>query len=159
MSERLIVSTLQPVERWQEFKELPIHMTFMPWFSIDQQKSQELSRYLRTIGNKLPPLQIIGGEEDGFGASGTVPVRRVAGELIRRTHFDILAALSWVDADYDSPYVASEFNPHVTNQNGSKMLKGEVKTLTGMQVFERISRGNICKVIETFDFKGENGKS
>lgn len=137
MAEKLIVSTLEPVEVGQQFNSLPLHVTLMPWFEITQESTNALNRYLKVIARRTDKLVLKGEEEAMFGENEDVRVRKLAASTLRLFHFDILAAVNWSDGKCQSPYIAENYNPHVSFVGDESIGQGEVVDVHALQVIER----------------------
>ncbi len=154
MAEKLIVSTLEPVESGQQFESLPLHVTLMPWFEITQESAITLNRYLKVLAKKTDTLELEGEEEAMFGEDNDVRVRKLAASKLCLMHFDILAAINWSDGKCQSPYIAENYNPHVSFVEGESIGQGETVDVHALQVIEREPKTRVRTVTDIHDFAG-----
>ncbi|MDO8335791.1 MAG: hypothetical protein Q7T74_03370 [Candidatus Saccharibacteria bacterium] len=151
-AEKLIVSTLEPVEVGDTFPSLPLHVTLMPWFKIEDKNVRELQGYLRTIARKHQKLDLIGQDEAMFGSDHDVRVRILANEVLQLVHNDILLAMKWSQARCDSEYIDTHYSPHVSFVGNDSLPKGEIKEVTAMQLIDRDPETRTRKVEKIFGF-------
>lgn len=154
MAEKLIVSTLEPVEVGQQFNSLPLHVTLMPWFEINQESASTLNRYLSVIAKKTDTLELKGGEEAMFGKYEDVRVRKLAASTLRFVHFEILDAISRSGGKCQSPYIAENYNPHVSFVDDNSIGQGEVLDVHALQVIERDPQTRVRTVTDVHNFAG-----
>src|SRR3990167_990011 len=152
MAEKLIVSTLEPVEIGQQFNSLPLHVTLMPWFEITQESASTLNRYLNVIAKKTDNIELKGEEEAMFGENEDVRVRKLAASTLRLVNFDILAAINWSGGMCQSPYIAENYNPHVSFVDDNSIAQGEVVDVHALQVFERDPQTRARTVTDVHNF-------
>jgi 2'-5' RNA ligase len=154
MAEKLIVSMLEPVESGQQFESLPLHVTLMPWFEITQESASTLNRYLRVLAKKTDTLELEGEEEVMFGKDEDVRVRKLAASTLRFVHFEILDAISRSGGRCQSPYIAENYNPHVSFVEGESIGQGEIVEVHALQVIEREPKTRVRTVTDIHDFAG-----
>ncbi len=139
MAEKLIISTLEPVEVGDTFPSLPLHVTLMPWFKIEGTNNlRGLNRYLALIASKRSQLELTGKNLDKFGPKRDVDVRVLEDtKKLRKLHGDLVAVVGWSEGTCESPYIRGNYAPHVSFVNGVSLDEGELVKADALQLIDR----------------------
>ncbi len=153
MAEKLIISTLEPVGVGDDFPSLPLHITLMPWFEIEQENVPELERYLGTIASKRDVLNLIGQDIAMYGKDNTIKVRELTRtpELVR-VHADISAVIAWSHGKRPADYIHENYSPHVSFTDGVSIDEGEVAKVDAFQLVDRDSETKERTIERVFPF-------
>ena len=144
MSELLITSSLDPIEKGQVFsKGLPRHVTIWQYFQLPDFHRDVFIAEVGEAVEAFSPLEIMGAECDHFGPNNDVPVRRIMalgsgatlialhatlGEIINR-HDGVIANPEWAYQNY---------NPHITYVEGQALEEAEYTKLRTVELIERL---------------------
>lgn len=133
--ELIIVACLDPIHE-TVIQKIPRHLTVVPWFSVDEARVPDMSHELAVTVSSLPPLDLIGEDEDRFGPQNDVLVRRVGSRaILGELHKTLLYIIDNHGAHIRSPEYAGEgYNPHVSKQADGYIDHGERIVLKTMQL-------------------------
>ena len=145
MAEKLVlVSAIEELNKGDTFEDQdwPLHVTIMPWFSVQEQFESGMIRSLANHMHHVRPQTVIGDQNELFGENKTVKVRtlRHIGQLAT-LHTSILDILNRIGGEVDSPYIRDLYRPHVTYQHGVSIDKNEEVTLSRMQLIRGDATG------------------
>ncbi len=138
MAERsIIVSSLDPIKAGEQFKKWPRHITVVPWFFIPETSKPSFKQALKKRAKNTSRLTVIGDREALFGPKHDVRVRtlREIG-LLANLHSLLLEDIKFFDGKVASEYIAQNYVPHVTYQDGRGIAAGEVLQLNAVQLIE-----------------------
>ena len=138
MAEKLVlVSAIEELNKGDTFEDQdwPLHVTIVPWFSVQEQFEPGMVRSLANHMHHVRPQTVIGDQNELFGERKTVKVRtlRHIGQLAT-LHTNILDVLNRIGGEVDSPYIRDLYRPHVTYQHGVSINEGQEVTLSRMQL-------------------------
>ncbi|HSX44388.1 MAG TPA: 2'-5' RNA ligase family protein [Candidatus Saccharimonadales bacterium] len=108
----------------KNFIAWPLHITLMPWFILDNQKSEtEAAILLAELFAKYEPMQLKTSSQALFGPRNTVPVQEInTSPELQRLHNDVLKLLQ--DKQWDiaaKHYTGATFRPHITLKKGKQV--------------------------------------
>lgn len=138
MAEKLVlISAIEGLHKGDTFEDQdwPLHVTIMPWFSVQKRFEPGLVHSLANHMHHVRPQTVIGDQNELFGDLKTIKVRtlRHIGQLAT-LHTNVLGILNRIGGEVDSPYIRDLYRPHVTYQHGVSIDEDEEVTLTRMQL-------------------------
>jgi len=136
MAEKFVlVSTLDSLEKGEQFTLWPLHVTVMPWFSMPDGNRQAFKNTLTNRLHDVAPIVARGDAEALFGLTKDVPVRTLHSMgALASLHALALEVVERFDGAVDSPYVGSNYIPHITNQNGEGIEEGQEVRFDAVQL-------------------------
>ena len=161
MAEKLVlVSAIEELNKGDTFEDQdwPLHVTVMPWFSVQKRFEDELVDEVRDYASTIRPLKVIGHVDKMFGPPNN-PLKEVKVRTLRNTaritglHTGILDIINRYGAEVDLPYIRDLYQPHVTYQRGLGIEKDQEITLENLQLL----RGDIIgpRIVERTFVLGE----
>lgn len=160
MSELLVASFLddQDAVIGSSFEKgkLPLHLTFVPWFTIKENNIGDLNSALSSIIGSHPFIDAKADSRDMFGPNNEVQVTRVAdnGELLE-LHVALLGlVLPLTISPPHSEYIGrTYYHPHVSDLGESCLEVGGCVQLKGASVIIKDPHDDSRTVIAHHSFK------
>ena len=117
---------IRPLEVGEIVDSLPLHMTFVHWFSSSSTPVQ-IKEIMKGALTDEPPFQLMVGKEDMFGPGKDILVNRVGRtDQLLRFHKNMLRALKKARAQHTNlDWTGNGWNPHVTQKSNDKLSPGE----------------------------------
>lgn len=126
----LLICSLEPLERGQQYDVLPLHVTVEPWFYLDSDREPSLGSSLINLGHDLTPISARACEDND------IPARRVRsmGKLAM-LHDRLTQLVERRGGVISSPWVGEKYSPHVTYlEDGSGLDQDEEIELKAIQL-------------------------
>jgi hypothetical protein len=118
------------------------HVTLIPPVKLTDEALSLLRSCLANELQDFGRVPLVGTEEDRFGATSHVQVRRVKLTPQLRTLHDItLGEAVNVSSNIDMTYTGDRWEPHVTDQGERGLGEGESHLITGVTLFRRGDQG------------------
>jgi 2'-5' RNA ligase len=132
MTRLVVVLPLEPLETGATFtfRDWPLHLTIVPVFEASVIESVERITRIDTA-----PLTVIAGNDEGFGASGTMAVTVIEPSVeLTALHIAASAALA---ARFENPeYTGTGYRPHVTIKKHGRVHPGDSLTLAQLALVD-----------------------
>jgi hypothetical protein len=115
-----------------------LHVTIVPPFETELD-----AEAVAALLPRVPPIPVVGGRRERFGARRTVPVTVLRdSEPLRSLHTALVNALEAAGATIrDHRHLRDGFRAHATDQRGGALHPGERTTLTEIAVVARAPHG------------------
>lgn len=132
--DRLLVCTLDHVERGDRFEKLPLHVTIQQWFSLESVQPF-YNAMINHLFYKSGPIVFEGGGYDEFGPKNNIPVRlleKIGG--LASLHVDtgrLIKRFGEVNTDWP------DYSPHVTYSGDLGLARGMQVELAQVQLIRR----------------------
>ena len=131
----MVASLLERPEEGVVFEKVPLHLTYLPWFRLPDDKRDDFDFELNEIIEQNRPPRIMGGSlrlftDDKTGEAVTVrKIEQMTDGFNVVQDFFVHAALHGfarhVDQEADLRYFGLRWNPHVTSVSGQELQQGE----------------------------------
>lgn len=153
MAEKLVlISSLENLEKGDDFDEWPLHVTIMPWFTVPKELERSFINAMENRMYETRPLKVVGDTDEYFGPAKTVHVRTLRNiGALASLHSRTLETLTRSGGIVDSPYIQEYFRPHITYQNGHSIKENQEVELTHMQLLRGDTQG-ARRVEKVFSF-------
>lgn len=129
----------------------PLHVTFLPWFTVDNQP--ELEQAITKTLKRVKPFSAKVNGEKMFGAKRDIPVNiLVPGRKLQSLHERLLLTIESEGGELEGRrYVGDKFRPHVTHYMARRRKTGEVLNVDSIHLVKLIDPRH-CEVIRRFKF-------
>ena len=145
--DRLIVCFVSPLTVGQKFASWPLHLTIVPWFRLEESSEMIADGLARALHN-IELFTVKGDGEAMFGPKKTRKVRLVVQteplnsiEAKVRNYFHKKRA--WLVDETTKKH--HDFRPHVTEQAGASLRKGEEFSCSILSIVEQL--GNKKQIV------------
>lgn len=156
----LLALEIEPVVENKVYVALPLHCTIVPWVYSEHSPAKILSAITPIVYDQ-PPIELISGAPDLFGADKDVPVNRIKNaQEVQAFHSLLLEALETTGIkNTASQWVGSNYVPHVTRQKSGRFEEGQRYLVTRVYLVEALRPDQLQqKRIVTKLFLGKNVK-
>lgn len=144
MPRLVIILPLQPLTVGDAFtlQSWPLHLTVAPTFVIDGGLPTVLAAVTPLLVHQ-PPLDVVAGQEYGFGRAGRFPVTLIEPTVeLNRLHTQLVAALLAAGAEFDHPeFTGDGYRPHVTIKGEPGVRAGDRLTLRQAAIVDMAPEG------------------
>lgn len=112
----------------------PLHVTLVPPFETELD-----AEAVAALVPEVPPIPVVGGSRERFGAHRTVPVTVLRDSApLRSLHTALVDGLEAAGATLrDQHHLRAGFRAHVTDQRAGRLHPGEHALLTAVSVVSR----------------------
>lgn len=145
----LIATLLEPLEQGATFTDWPLHLTIVPWFGVDIEKERELDNLLDNIALRQKSTMVRVGATAMFGVGEDIPVNVIEpDDSLSELHLDVYESIRAAGFEIiGQNYFGKNYNPHVSEQNGKKVIAGEVLEIRKFTLIKRVGCDNTGKAI------------
>jgi 2'-5' RNA ligase len=134
----ILVCSLTPLEKRDQFADWPPHVTILPWFSLPEASRKAFINRMTNYTLRRQPITITGDEEKWFGARHTTRVRTVRHlGALSTLHAEALRMVEAAGGEVVSAHIDDEFQPHVTYRQEQGIEQDETVLLRDMQLIQK----------------------
>lgn len=140
----MVASTIQPVEIGNEFEKLPVHLTVIPWFALDEQRWPDLDEEIHEIMIENPagpfPRSFV-GEQVKYGPDQDIAARRAMIDAMGGfpMYASLYGIIRHLGSELDTTYAGLAWSPHISDTTDHVFTGDEPLKFNNLTVFQRQS--------------------
>lgn len=139
-NEHLVVIPLEELKKGEQFVEWPLHITVVPWFVVEEERSQELDDLLGEIATRHHPIELIVGRLTMFGAHNDIRVNLInPNQALTDLHFDVLNSLEANNFPiHQKEWLGDKYQAHIAHQEDKFYTEGQQIEIVSFSLIKQL---------------------
>ncbi len=139
----VLVASLDPLEKGDEFTRWPLHVTLLPWFTIPDDRMQAFDNSVKSRVHTYEAQYPAGDTLEMFGPEKNVPVRTLKNiGRLAHMHRELVECVERVNGTFYDSWIKDNFRPHLTFQKDKGIDEDELIALTHLELIWGDIHGN-----------------